>query len=79
LAAGVTLDTDVQFVRGVGPVRAQALARLGVSTVNDLIHYFPFRHEHKPKSTAKPPEKDTENREHRMQVWRCLPIWYRGA
>jgi len=50
LASRVTLDTDVQFVRGVGPMRAKALAALGVHTVYDLVHYFPFRHEHQPRS-----------------------------
>jgi len=50
LAATRTLDDDVQFVRGVGPVRAQHLARLGVRTVRDLIEYFPFRHELTPRS-----------------------------
>ncbi len=46
------LDTDVQFVKGVGPVRARALEQLGVRTVGDLIHHFPFRHQLRPKSIA---------------------------
>lgn len=46
----VTLDTDVQFVKGVGPNRAAAFAGLGIRTVADLIEYFPFRHELRPKS-----------------------------
>lgn len=48
----VSLDTPVQYVRGVGPVRAAAFATLGVTTVADLIEYFPFRHELAPKSQA---------------------------
>jgi len=44
------LDSEVQYVRGVGPVRAKEFARLGVRTVGDLIEYFPFRHELRPKS-----------------------------
>ncbi len=47
----VTLDSDVQFVRGVGPGRAVAFNGLGVHTVRDLIEYFPFRHELRPKSS----------------------------
>ena len=37
----IALDTSVQFVKGVGPNRAQAFARLGVNTVADLLEYFP--------------------------------------
>ena len=33
----ITLDTPVQYVRGVGPVRAEQLAELGIDTVYDLI------------------------------------------
>jgi len=39
------LDKPVQYVRGVGPHRASLLAGLGIQTVYDLIHYYPFRHE----------------------------------
>ncbi len=37
------LDTPVQYVKGVGPVRAEQLAELGVRTVEDLLTYFPRR------------------------------------
>ena len=50
VATCVALDTEVRFVRGVGPVRAKEFAGLGVRTVGDLIEYFPFRHEPRPKS-----------------------------
>ncbi len=50
MANRVALTTDVQYVRGVGPVRAQEFAGLGVHTLADLIEYFPFRHQLKPKS-----------------------------
>lgn len=42
--------TEVQYLRGVGPVRARAFAALGVRTVTDLLEYFPFRHELRPQS-----------------------------
>lgn len=38
-------DTPLQYVRGVGPRRAQALETLGLRTVGDLLEYFPFRYE----------------------------------
>ncbi len=52
MAGNVALEDSVQFVRGVGPNRAKAFAQLGVHTVGDLIEYFPFRHELKPRSQA---------------------------
>lgn len=50
MGSRLTLDTDVQFVKGVGPVRAKHFSKLGVRTVGDLIQLFPFRHECKPRS-----------------------------
>lgn len=39
------LDTDVQFLPGVGPRRASLLkSELGVVTVGDLLRTFPFRY-----------------------------------
>ena len=35
------LATPVEFVRGVGPQRAELLARLDVRTAGDLIFFFP--------------------------------------
>jgi ATP-dependent DNA helicase RecG len=34
-------DTPVQFLRGAGPRRAEALARLEIRTVRDLLYHFP--------------------------------------
>ncbi|HEV2468534.1 MAG TPA: ATP-dependent DNA helicase RecG [Candidatus Sulfotelmatobacter sp.] len=39
------LSTPVQFVKGVGPRVAEALAGKGIHTVGDLLHYLPFRYE----------------------------------
>jgi len=39
------LDTPVQYVKGVGPVRARQLSELGIHTVEDLLTYFPRRHD----------------------------------
>ncbi|UCD37335.1 MAG: ATP-dependent DNA helicase RecG [Fidelibacterota bacterium] len=38
------LSDPVQFVKGIGPVRAQALEEVGVKTVEDLLYYFPRRY-----------------------------------
>ena len=34
--------SELQFIKGVGPRRAQALASAGILTQKDLIFYFPF-------------------------------------
>ena len=41
--AALNLETPVQYVQGVGPVRASQLAELGVITLGDLLTYFPRR------------------------------------
>ena len=42
---GLDLDTAVQFVKNVGPRRAEQLAELGIRTVEDLLLYFPRRYD----------------------------------
>jgi ATP-dependent DNA helicase RecG len=41
----VDLEEPVQFVKGVGPQRAEALAKLGVRTALDLLLHLPMRYE----------------------------------
>ena len=38
-------STPVQYVKGIGPRLAQVLAAKGIETVDDLLHYLPFRYE----------------------------------
>ncbi len=38
-------DSSVQYVKGVGPRRAQLLERLGIKTLEDILYYFPWRYE----------------------------------
>ncbi len=40
-----SLDRPVQFLKGVGPVRAKALARLGIATARDLLFHVPRRYD----------------------------------
>lgn len=35
------LNKNVQFVKGVGEIRARQLAKMGIANVNDLITYYP--------------------------------------
>jgi len=39
------LATNVQFVKGIGPRFAQVLLEKGITTVEDLLYYLPFRYE----------------------------------
>jgi len=39
------LQTSVQMIKGVGPQRAELLAKRGIHTLEDLIGYLPFRYE----------------------------------
>jgi ATP-dependent DNA helicase RecG len=44
-APRLTLDTPVTYLKGVGPRRAESLARLGVVTAGDLLYHVPHRYE----------------------------------
>ena len=41
----ISLQTEVRMVKGVGPQRAELLAKRGIVTLEDLLHYLPFRYE----------------------------------
>jgi ATP-dependent DNA helicase RecG len=39
------LDTPVQYVKGVGPKRAELFGQAGIKTVRDLLDFFPRRYQ----------------------------------
>ena len=41
----ISLQTEVRMVKGVGPQRAELLAKRGILTLEDLLNYLPFRYE----------------------------------
>lgn len=49
------LDRPVQFLKGVGPVRAGALGRMGIVTARDLLYHVPRRYDD--ASTIEPIER----------------------
>ncbi|OVE79084.1 hypothetical protein BVY01_03490 [bacterium I07] len=40
----LTLDTSVQYCKGIGPRRADLLRSVGIQNIEDLITYYPRRH-----------------------------------
>jgi ATP-dependent DNA helicase RecG len=41
----LALTTEVRMIKGVGPQRAELLAKRGIHTFEDLLAYLPFRYE----------------------------------
>jgi len=39
-----TLDDSVQYLKSVGPKRAESFSKIGIRTIRDLLFYFPSRH-----------------------------------
>lgn len=44
-AGHVRLDTPINFLKGVGPARAESLRKLGIITAGDLLWHVPRRYE----------------------------------
>ena len=38
------LDSSVQYIKSVGPKRAESFYKIGIKTIRDLLFYFPSRH-----------------------------------
>lgn len=41
----MSLDKEVQYIKGVGPTRVKLLNKLGINTLEDLITYYPRGYE----------------------------------
>ncbi len=41
----VSIDEGVLYLKGIGTGRAKTLAKLGIRTIDDLLHHFPARYE----------------------------------
>lgn len=58
----MTLNDDITYLKGVGPNKARVLeSELGVKTIGDLLHIFPFRYVDK---TIITPIKDVTGQEY---------------
>ncbi|WP_290665086.1 MULTISPECIES: OB-fold nucleic acid binding domain-containing protein, partial [Ignavibacterium] len=38
------LESSVQYIKSVGPKRAESFSKIGIKTIRDLLFYFPSRH-----------------------------------
>ena len=47
----ISLQTEVRMLKGVGPNRAELLAKRGIHTLEDLLNYLPFRYEDRSRFT----------------------------
>ncbi len=47
----LTLTSEVKYLKGVGPARADLLAERGIHTVEDLLYNTPFRYEDRTRMT----------------------------
>jgi len=43
--APLTLETPIQYLKGVGPKRSAFFRKLGITTLRELVQHFPKRHE----------------------------------
>jgi len=44
-SAHLGLESPVTVLSGIGPTQAKRLKRLGIETIDDLVHFFPRRHD----------------------------------
>lgn len=44
--------SDIQYLKGIGPAKAKLLQRLGISSVTDLLHYYPRTYQDRRENAA---------------------------
>ncbi len=46
----LNLESEVQYIKGIGPKRAQMLARLGINNAGDLLTFLPVQYQDRSKT-----------------------------
>ena len=46
------LKTPIRYIKGVGPRKAEALAKIGIHTIEDILYYLPKRYEDRSNITS---------------------------
>jgi ATP-dependent DNA helicase RecG len=52
MPAQMSLESEVKYLKGVGPARAEMLGKRAIRTLEDLLYYTPFRYEDRLRLTA---------------------------
>ena len=71
------LTTPLTYVKGIGPGRAAMLEAKGLTTVEDLLGYVPFRYED--RSNMKPIGQLAPGDEHEFSVRAKVTLRAKGA
>lgn len=40
----ITIDSPIQYLKTVGPKKAEIFSSIGINTINDLLYFFPYRY-----------------------------------
>jgi ATP-dependent DNA helicase RecG len=72
------LESDVTYMKGVGPRLAEKLNRLGISRVRDLLFYFPRDHEDRRVVRLLKEVGEGEKATFRLRVLDQSEFYYRG-
>lgn len=60
---------SVQYLKGVGPIKAKKLNKINIKTIRDLIHYFPRTYEDRRKFNKLWDSNDGEKLSFKVQVF----------
>ena len=47
-----SLNTPIQYLKGIGPKRAKSFSKIGINTLEGLLYYFPRRYEDRTNFTS---------------------------
>lgn len=63
-----SLETSVQYLKGIGPRKAKIFNKLGINTIEDLLYYFPRRYEDRTEFVSIKDLKEGESRTIKAEI-----------